>query len=137
MKITLVDRSNYFKGLLLLISKDGRITDTERKMTQRIGKALGFEKEFCERAIDGILENKFIENVPPEFSTKELAAKFIRDGLILACCDGEIHRRKKSWLRSTARKNGLNSRWFIQELEIAIGRQLFDGHLEVDYVALE
>lgn len=136
MKITLLDRSNYFRGLLLLISKDRRVTDAERRLMKRIGKSLGFEREFCENAIDGILKNNYIDETTPKFSSKEITAKFIRDGLVIASCDGEIHSQKAAWLRLTAKKNKLNPRWYFQELEIALERKQHDGRLEVDYFVI-
>ena len=73
MNIGVIDRSNYLKGLLLLVRKDSRISDAEVRLTKRIGKALGFEHAFCDNAIREILENKYIVDVPPEFSAKKLA----------------------------------------------------------------
>ena len=91
MKITVLDGSNYFKGLLLLIRKDHKITESEIQLMKRIGKTLGFEPKFCDNAIHEILENKYIVDVTPEFSTKEIAIKFIKDGLTLAFSDNEAH----------------------------------------------
>ena len=81
MNISIVDGSNYFKGLLLLIRKDRKVSESEIHLMQRIGKILGFEKEFCDTAITDILENTYIQDEIPLFSTKELAEKFIKDGL--------------------------------------------------------
>ena len=120
MKINIIDASNYFKGLLLLIRKDRQITQPESDLMRTIGKSLGFEKEFCDNAILEILENRYIEDIPPDFSTKELAIKFIKDGLHLAFVDhDEIHPDEERWLRSTLGKNGLDVTFFSQELEKA------------------
>jgi hypothetical protein len=132
MKITVVDGSNYFKGLLLLIRKDRKITQPEIELMKRIGKTLGFEREFCDSAIDEILDNKYIVDAIPEFSTKELAIKFIKDGLVIALSDGEIHPSEEEWLRSIAAKNGLDLTWFRQESVNALNRQQFPSHMEVD-----
>ncbi len=112
MKISVIDGSNYFKGLLLLVSKDRKLTETEIGMMRRIGRTLGFEKEFCETAIQDILENKYIVDAPPVFSTRDLAEKFISDGLVLAAADNEIHRAEEEWLRSVAERNGVEPLWF-------------------------
>jgi len=112
MKIPLTDGVNYLKGLLLLIRKDRKITDGEIRLVKRIGKALGFERKFCDNAIHEILENKHIDDAPPAFSTKKLAVKFIKDGLALAFSDKEVHPSEEAWLRSTAEKNGLGLAWF-------------------------
>jgi hypothetical protein len=132
MRITVLDGSNYYKGLLLLIRKDRKITESEIRLMKRIGKTLGFEREFCENAIQEILENRHIVDAPPEFSTKELAIKFIKDGLAIAVSDNEVHPSEEEWLRSTAEKNGLDLTWFRQESANAAKRKPLSSHLEVD-----
>ncbi len=117
MKISIIDASNYFRGLLLLIRKDRQITQPEIDLMKRIGKSLGFEKEFCDNAVDEILENIYIEDIPPRFSTKDLATKFIGDGLYLSFIDhDEIHPDEEQWLRSVAEKNELGQEFFSSEL---------------------
>lgn len=137
MKISLLDASNYFKGLLLLIGKDRKISDPEIALVQRIGRAFGFEKVFCDNAIRDILENKFILDVPPEFSTRELAKKFIKDGLILAASDNEIHPSEEEWLLSVAEKNGLDTQWFSEESQSTEKGRDIHGVLEVDALTVE
>jgi hypothetical protein len=137
MKITLLDASNYFKGLLLLIRKDGKVTDKEKELTRRIGRSLGFEKEFCDNAIHEILENKFIVDAPPEFSTRELAMKFVKDGLTLASSEDEVRAPEEEWLKSTATKNGLGLDWFSQERQNTLRTKRTDPHLEVDHLIVE
>jgi hypothetical protein len=112
MNVSVIEASNYFKGLLLLIGKDKRITEPEATILKRIGKALGFEKEFCEKAIHEILNNKYIVDTPPVFSTEELARKFIQDGLTLAASDNEFHPAEIEWLKSVAKMNRLDMYWF-------------------------
>lgn len=137
MKITVIDASNYFKGLLLLIRKDQKITETEIQLMKRIGKTLGFEPKFCDNAINEILKNKYIEDTIPEFSSKELAMKFIKDGLVLASSDVELHPTEAKWLRATAEKNGLDITWFYQESEKAANRKQLPSHMEVDDLIVE
>jgi hypothetical protein len=137
MKITLIDASNYFKGLLLLIRKDGKVTDAETELTKRIGKSLGFEEEFCDNAIHEILENRFIVDTPPEFSSRELAMKFIKDGLTLASSDDEVRAPEEEWLKSTATKNGLGIEWFSQERQNTVRARGIDARLEVDHLTVE
>ena len=137
MKITVLDGSNYFKGLLLLIRKDRKITELEIQLMKRIGKTLGFEREFCDNAIDEILENKFIVDAHPEFSAKELAIKFIKDGLAIALSDNELHPSEEEWLRSTAEKNGLDLTWFRQESANATSRKQPPSRMEVDDLTVE
>jgi hypothetical protein len=137
VKISVLDGSRYFKGLLLLIRKDRKITESEIELMKRIGKALGFEKEFCDNAIREVLENKYIVDTPPEFSEKELAIKFIKDGLSLAFSDNEFHRSEEEWLRSAADKNGLELTWFLQERGNTANRKEPLAHMEVDDLTVE
>ncbi len=137
MKISVMDASNYLKGLLLLLRKDGKITQPEIELMKRIGQTLGFEKKFCDSAIQEILGNKYIMDVPPEFSTKELAIKFIRDGLCLAFSDDEVHPFEEQWLRSTAEKNGLDLNFFARECANATNRNALPARLESDDLTID
>lgn len=114
MEISVLDGSSYFKGLLLLIRKDRRISDPEVLLVKRVGKTLGFEEKFCDTAIKEILENRFIVDTIPEFSSPELAKKFIVDGLTVAMADGEMHTTEALWLRKTAYRHGLDEQWFLR-----------------------
>jgi len=115
MKISILDGSNYFRGLLLLIGKDHTISETESEMMKNLGRALGLEREFCEEAIRDILDNRYISDTPPEFSNKELARMFVRDGFTIATADHEMHALEVEWLRSTAEANGLDDAWFGEQ----------------------
>ncbi|MEI6153710.1 MAG: hypothetical protein WCQ90_06455 [Deltaproteobacteria bacterium] len=138
MKITVEEGSGYLRGLLLLIRKDSEITEQKTKLMKRIGKVLGFEEKFCDSTINEVLENRYILDEPPEFSTKELAEKFIKDGLTLATSGKEIHALEEVWLKSSAENNGLDVEWFLREKEIANNtRKNLDIHLEVDDLDVE
>jgi hypothetical protein len=137
MKISLIDAGEYFRGLLLLSRKDHKITEAETELMKRIGKTLGFEREFCDNAIREILENEYILDTPPEFSTGELAMRFIKDGLTLAFSDKEVPTFEAEWLRTTAEKNGLDVKWFVQQWKNATNRKETDGRLEVDDLSVK
>ena len=85
-----LDRSNYVKGLLLLIGKDKKITDTDRDFLHKIGKTLDFNKKFIERAIDELFENKYLGNKPPVFSQKHYAEAFLRDAIKVGFVDNDL-----------------------------------------------
>lgn len=137
MNITVVDRSNYFRGLLLLIRKDLIVTEPEIQLMRRIGKKLGFEREFCENAIHEVLENTYLIDQPPQFSDPVLAVKFIRDGLALAFSDHKVPVAEEKWLRSTAEKHGLDLDWFRSEyIKASRGKELPE-RLEVDDLTIE
>lgn len=137
MNISPIDRSNYFRGLLLLIRKDRTVTEPEKDLMMRIGKALGFDREFCEMAIREILDNIHIEDEPPKFQEKALAEKFIRDGLAVGFCDHDrLHTHEEEWLKRTAEKNGLNSEWFDLQLKSAMLNQEMMNDLEAYHLAV-
>jgi hypothetical protein len=137
MKISIIDGSNYFKGLLLLIRKDKKVKPQEIALMKRIGKTLGFEKEFYENAIRDILENKYILDEHPIFSSRELALKFIKDGLFIAFSDNELHPSEEEWLRSTGEKNNIKSKEFDKEIERAAQGKKEADKLEADSLSIE
>ena len=136
MNIPIVDASNYFKGLLILVKQDRKVSDSEVALMKRIGKALGFEKEFCEQAIAGILENENVRDQPPKFSTRELATKFVQDGFVLAFSDKEMHPLEVEWLRLTAELNGLDMQWFAREQQKATTETTPASRLQVEGFAV-
>ncbi len=136
MEISVLDGSAYFKGLLLLIRKDRRVTDPEVQMMKRVGKRLGFEEKFCETAIREILHNRFIDDTIPEFSSPELAKKFIHDGLSIAMADNEVHPTEALWLRKTALHHGLEEQWFLRAVEAAELRRGMPTSLEADGLSI-
>jgi hypothetical protein len=111
MKISLTDRSLYYKGLMLLIRKDCKIHNKEGNMLMYIGKILGFEPEFCENAIEELMHNKHVIDSPPLFSEPRITLCFLRDGLRLAASDGQVHKAELAWLETVAESNGLGALW--------------------------
>lgn len=132
MKIPVIDGSNYFKGMLLLVRKDNKITEPETNIMMRIGKALGFEKSFIEEAINEILGNKYISDEPPVFSSRELAQKFIKDGLILAASDEKIHPLEEEWLLAVAGANKIESSWYFDEKNSLLQMKYHTIRLDAD-----
>lgn len=107
MKASLLDRSLYFKGLLILIRQDRSIREPEKKLMLRIGAIMGFEKKFCKNNINEIMNNKNIDDSPPVFSRSEIARFFIHDGLIISAVDKDIHENELAWLKKVAAVNGI------------------------------
>lgn len=139
MTIDIIDGSNYFKGLLLLIRKDHRINSQEAARMKSIGRSLGLEARFCEEAIRDILENRYIDDTPPRFSDRELAKIFLRDGLRLAVADNEIHDLEERWLVAVAGANDIDEVWLDDQKHAALAGALserFEAHdLKVRYHA--
>ena len=107
LNMTLSDRSLYLKGLLLLIRKDARVSQSESALFKKLGAALGFNTEFIEDSLREIMTNKHITDVPPVFSHKAIATLFLRDGLTLSYSDRDLHSTELGWLKSVALANGL------------------------------
>ncbi len=136
MQISITDGSNYFRGLLLLIRKDRRIALPEIEHMRGIGKSLGFEKGFIETCIQEILENQFVADSPPQFSSSGLAIMFIRDGLTLASSDMEIHPAEEEWLKAVADKNGIDEHWFFGEKQRIVYSSKEVKTLEVEQLTM-
>jgi hypothetical protein len=111
-----IDKSNYFRALLILIGKDNIISENERKNILEIGKNLGFEKKFCEEAVNDFLYNRFVDLSPPKFSKNEIAQLFIKDAINIAFSDNELFVGELEWIKMIAEKNELNSTWLDQEI---------------------
>lgn len=138
MRISVLEGSEYFRGLLLLIARDRDVSDSEAGLMLRIGKALGLEKEFCEEAIREILENPHVPSDPPAFSRPELARKFIKDGLTVAAVDRAIHQSEEEWLRLTAQRNGVGADWFEGQREAVLAASpSWESRLELDDLTVE
>lgn len=115
MKASLIDRSNYYRGLLVLIGRDRIIDRRERTLILQIGTMLDFDIRFCEAAIADLLENKHITDEPILFDEPLIAQCFLRDALRLALIDKEMHSQELSWLKTVARTNKLTDEWFDEE----------------------
>ena len=113
MKLTMLDRSTYFKGLLLLIKADNLVTEGENELMTKIGQTLGFEKSFIERAISELIENEFLTNDIPIFSHKSIAESFILDGLKVAFSDDEFSAEELEHLTNIATQNGIDKEWLM------------------------
>ncbi len=117
MQLETLDKSNYFRGLLLLIGKDKKIDQHEKQLLTIIGNALGFEKRFVSQAIQYLLVNEFIVNDPPVFTNQTVAQSFLKDGFKLALSDEDLNKNELEFLESTAKKNGIEYQWFSDTLE--------------------
>jgi len=115
VELTVKDRSNYLKGLLILIGKDKIISEAERNNLMEISAILGFDREFCKNAIDEILFNEYIIEEPPLFSNMEIAKAFVRDGMNLAFSDRELHLYELNWLNSVVETNKIDPGWKLEE----------------------
>jgi hypothetical protein len=111
MKLPLMDRSNYYKGLLVLLRRDRIIDDRERDLMLQIGKIFDFDKRFCEATIDGLLSNAYITREPIIFPDELISKCFFLDALRLAFVDGCLHPAELRWLRTLADANNQSEQW--------------------------
>jgi hypothetical protein len=109
--LSLLDRSYYYKGLLVLVRRDRIIDAREKSLLLQLGGILGFDRRFCEATIDDLLSNTHITREPVIFSDELLRECFFRDALRLALADGYLHPMELRWLRSVAQANNQNNQW--------------------------
>ena len=111
MEMTYLDRSNYFRGLLLLIKNNSKVNKDEVNMIMRIGNRLGFACDFCKEALNDILDNEHIVELPPKFSNKRVAQGFIEESIELAVIDNDIDLKELEWIDSVIRENEMEEEW--------------------------
>ncbi len=116
MKMTLQDRSLYFKGLLLLTRKDNIITSEEKALLLRLGELLEFNRDFCENTIRDVLKNSYIDESPPLFSNRECAELFLLDGIKMAFADNNLHQKEYEWMVEIAAQNKISTKWLSDRL---------------------
>lgn len=117
MQLTLLDKSNYLKGLLVVAKKDKQLTEPEKNIIRKIANKLGFATEFYEETLKNLIENKYLVEDPIKFSSIVAAESFISDGLKLALSDINDHSEEMSWLRSTAEINGIDEKDFNDKIK--------------------
>jgi hypothetical protein len=115
MKFTVKDKSNYLRGLLILIGKDKNIAIKEKDLFLRLSKTLGLSADFCTDAINELLENNYLIEDPPKFSDMEIAKAFIQDAIQLAFADGSIHLYEMNWIKFVGDKNNVDANWRFEQ----------------------
>jgi hypothetical protein len=131
MTLSLIEKSNYFRALLVLSRRDRIIDDEEKDLLLRIGQILDFDKRFCEATINELLVNPNISRNPIVFTDERLKESFFHDALRVAFCDGNLHPAEYRWLRRTAHANG----WTNQRLDSII-REFQRNGIREDHDAL-
>ncbi len=116
MAVSQLDRSTYYRGLLVLSGRDRVIDVRERELMLLLGKMLDFDRRFCEAAIDNLLDNKYITDEPVTFSNREIAECFLRDAIRLALVDGQVQPPEMVWLQAVATANGFSREWLDAEV---------------------
>ena len=117
MDLTLIDKSNYLKGLLIVAKKDNQLTEPEKKIIRKIALRLGFATDFYEDTLRSLLANKYILDNPIKFSCKKVAESFVSDGLKLAFSDQTSVEKELDWLKVTAFENEITPEWFNEKVK--------------------
>ena len=117
MDIPQLDRSNYLKGLLITARRDNQLAESEITIIKKLAARLGFSSDFFEETISHLLENKYITEEPIKFSNREIAKSFLEDGLKLALSDEITTEKEMSWLKDTAKENGIDEAWFNKKFK--------------------
>ena len=133
MDVSQVDRSKYYRGLLVLTGRDLDIDPRERELMLRFGKVLDFDKRFCEAAINDVLHNKYLPSEPVVFDNRETAECFLHDAIRLALIDDAMHPEELAWLQDVAGANGLPVTWLDAEISRFLDlKGVPEGSLEIE-----
>lgn len=116
MSITLIDKSSYLRGLLILARKDNNISKIQKTIILNAGKRLGFSSEFCEENLNTLLHNTCLCEDPIKFNSYAVAKSFITDGLMLTCSGKSIIDAELNWLRQAAEINSIDLKWFNEQV---------------------
>lgn len=114
--LSLKDKSDYLRGLLVLARMDNEISSYEKSALIVLGKLLGFNPIFCSEAIEELFENSFISENSPKFSYQEIGLAFINDSLKLAFSDQDFHLNEIRWIRNTAKINGIEKDYWLSRM---------------------
>lgn len=115
-ELGLQERSEYFRGLLLIMAADGDLHELEERLVRDAVKPFGFSKEYLDESIHGILQNRHVSHAPPAFSHRETAERFLSEALDIAYADNELHESEEHWLRIAAEANAISKRWLSDEI---------------------
>jgi len=114
--LTIIDKSNYLKGLLILARKDDKLVENEKKIIREAAKRLGFSKDFYEDTLRNLMNNKYLVDTPIKFSTTDIAKLFLSEGIELAATDNDLCEKEVTWLKSVAFENDISHDWFEETL---------------------
>ena len=131
MNLNNLVKSNYLRGLIVLVGTDRERDENKRKIIMEVAKIFGFNQDFVENSMNEIFENKYINKESPKFSNQEITEVFIRDGIRLATVDKILHLHDLKWLLNTALKNNLSEQWFFIELEYFLEKYHYENSFDI------
>lgn len=116
MNISVLDRSNYLKGLFITAKLDKELTQKEKDILKTVSDKLGFASDFFNESIKSLLTNKYIQKEPITFSDKEIAVSFLNDAVKLACVNNLVTYEEIKWLKEIADVNQVDNQIIEKEL---------------------
>lgn len=117
-ELDLRERSEYFRGLLLVMAADGELDVRERDLIKKNIAEFDFSPEYIDESIDSILKNRHVSQVPPRFSRAEHSRRFLSDALDIAFADGILDESEEKWLRATADLNQIPAEWLEEQISV-------------------
>jgi len=112
---TVLDKSNYLKGLLIVAKMNNKIDDGEKDIISNASTRFGFSQDFTNETMQNILANDFVPNTPIQFSKPDVAKEFIGECLKLVISKDDPAPRELLWLSEVAEINHLDNEWFLKE----------------------
>lgn len=132
MTLDLMDRSLYFKGLLILSRIDKNVSSEEKEILKTVGDKLGFNKEFCDTTINTIIDNHHLKNEPLKFSNPQTANMFIRDAIKLAYSDAELDEKEYEWILECAKINNIPETRIEEEISAVLNSEEKSDNEQLD-----
>jgi len=112
---TILDKSNYLRGLLIVAKMNNKIDDGEKDIITTASSRFGFSQDFLTETMQNILANDFVSTTPIQFSKPAIAREFIDECLKLITSKDDPAPREILWLDEVAKINNLDEEWFIKE----------------------
>ncbi len=112
---TILDKSNYLKGLLIVAKMNNKIDEGEKDIITNASSRFGFSQDFLNETMQNILANDFVSNLPIQFSKPVVAQEFIEECLKLVISKDDPAPRELLWLSEVAKINQLDNEWFLKE----------------------
>ena len=120
MVLNPIDKSNYLRGLLILIKIHRSINEIEKKRIKEVSSVLGFNRGFVDNAINELLDNEYLIETPPKFTNPRLAETFIKEAIKISMSENVLNIHNLHWLIALADNNNLPKQWLFMELEFLL-----------------
>jgi hypothetical protein len=117
MVLNALDKSNYLKGMLVLMKKRYTIEETIDRTVKYMTELLDFNQAIIDESIKALMTNNSIADDPPTFSDFQIAESFLKDGIHVVFLDGTLNFKQIDWLINTAKINNFSEQWIFIELE--------------------